>query len=163
MQHSHFWRATNDKQTTIVWPSCLLPYPSAKEAWIVLASAQDSSAEWEDLAAFTFLAPNWTTPLLNKRVWPSFLYNSLSLTQDSSTGWEDLALSGTWRIINQSCPQAISASLDLWYVYWSHPHYRITERLSFTAERETDRLIEGGSNRRETDRERERERVMVLN
>ena len=118
-----FWRATNDKQTTIVWPSCLLPYPSAKEAWIVLASAQDSSAEWEDLTAFTFLAPNWTTPLLNKRVWPSFLYNSLSLTQDSSTGWEDLALSGTWRIINQSCPQAISASLDLWYVYWSHPHY----------------------------------------
>ena len=36
--------------------------------------------------------------------------------------------------------------------------YRITERLSFTAERETDRLIERESNRRETDRDRQTER-----
>ena len=44
------------------------------------------------------------------------------------------------------------------YTGVTHIIYRITERLSFTAERETDRLIERESNRRETDRDRPTER-----
>ena len=58
--------------------------------------------------------------------------------QDSSTEWEDLALSRTWRIINQTKRIVGTSVLEHHSSTHSLKLYRITERVGFTAERETE-------------------------